>query len=127
MQARPCVMDAQVRQAIHAATGDQPEMMMDMYKKYWQPFGLLLTDMEKDGMSVNRCAVCAVYSPSLHIQCTIPQVQTCVDGHNGSQAAAVKVLRCCCCFVIQDYALQTPSEIWLATVWQDVHASLATL
>ena len=50
-------MDARVKHAIHAATGESTEMMMDMYKKYWQPFGLLLTEMEKEGMSVNRYAM----------------------------------------------------------------------
>ena len=49
-------MDARVKHAVLQATGESTEMMMDMYKKYWQPFGLLLTDMEKEGMSVNRCA-----------------------------------------------------------------------
>jgi len=30
--------------------------MWHMYERYWQPFGKLLTDMEKEGMLVNRCA-----------------------------------------------------------------------
>ena len=29
--------------------------MWHMYERYWQPFGKLLTDMEKEGMLVNRC------------------------------------------------------------------------
>ena len=43
-------MDAAVLQA----TGGRQIRMSDMYIKYWRPFGLLLTDMEKEGMSVNR-------------------------------------------------------------------------
>ena len=49
-------MDPAVRNAIFDATGEKSAMMMDMYKKYWHPFGMLLTDMEKEGMSVNRFA-----------------------------------------------------------------------
>lgn len=49
-------MDAAVKRAIQEATGESTEMMIHLYHKYWQPFGLLLTDMEKEGMSVNRCA-----------------------------------------------------------------------
>ena len=56
LQARPCVMDKQVQRAVQEATGQSTEMMIAMYNKYWQPFGLLLTDMEREGMSVNRCA-----------------------------------------------------------------------
>lgn len=29
--------------------------MWEMYLRYWQPFGELLTDMEREGMLVNRC------------------------------------------------------------------------
>ena len=29
--------------------------MWHMYERYWRPFGKLLTDMEKEGMLVNRC------------------------------------------------------------------------
>lgn len=56
LQDRPCVMDQAVQHAIQEATGESAEMMIGMYHKYWQPFGLLLTDMEKEGMSVNRSA-----------------------------------------------------------------------
>lgn len=56
LQARPCVMDKRVQHAVQAATGQSTEMMIGMYNKYWQPFGLLLTDMERQGMSVNRSA-----------------------------------------------------------------------
>lgn len=28
--------------------------MWDMYRRYWQPFGELLTDMEREGMQVDR-------------------------------------------------------------------------
>ncbi len=51
--------------------------MWHMYERYWQPFGKLLTDMEKEGMLVNRCAavvscsVCVCHGPhscvSLHL------------------------------------------------------------
>ncbi|KAL3138383.1 hypothetical protein ABBQ32_006185 [Trebouxia sp. C0010 RCD-2024] len=54
LMARPCVMDKRVQHAVQAATGQSTEMMIGMYNKYWQPFGLLLTDMERQGMSVNR-------------------------------------------------------------------------
>lgn len=47
-------MDARVQRA----TGETNMKMMDMYKKYWRPFGLLLTDMEQEGMSVNRSDHC---------------------------------------------------------------------
>lgn len=49
-------MDAKVQQAVQQATGLQNDEMYEMYGKYWLPFGLLLTDMEKEGMSVNRSA-----------------------------------------------------------------------
>ena len=29
--------------------------MWEMYLRYWQPFGELLTDMEREGMLVDRC------------------------------------------------------------------------
>ena len=58
LQDRPCVMDKAVQRAVQEATGESTEMMIGMYHKYWQPFGLLLTDMEKEGMSVNRSASC---------------------------------------------------------------------
>lgn len=29
--------------------------MWDLYQQYWKPFGELLTDMEKEGMMVDRC------------------------------------------------------------------------
>lgn len=29
--------------------------MWDLYQDYWKPFGELLTDMEKEGMMVDRC------------------------------------------------------------------------
>ncbi|KAL0051060.1 hypothetical protein WJX82_001248 [Trebouxia sp. C0006] len=54
LKARPCVMDARVQQAVQQATGLKNDEMYEMYGKYWLPFGLLLTDMEKEGMSVNR-------------------------------------------------------------------------
>lgn len=50
------MMDSAVQRAVREATGESSEMMIGMYHKYWQPFGLLLTDMEKEGMSVNRSA-----------------------------------------------------------------------
>ena len=62
LQDRRCVMDQKVQRAIQAATGESTEMMIGMYHKYWQPFGLLLTDMEKEGMSVNRSAFCLASS-----------------------------------------------------------------
>lgn len=50
-----CNMDP----AIEAALGISSEegrsfSMLDLYKNFWQPFGELLTDMEKEGMLVNR-------------------------------------------------------------------------
>ncbi|KAL0038670.1 hypothetical protein WJX79_002562 [Trebouxia sp. C0005] len=54
LKARRCVMDARVQQAVQQATGLKNDEMYEMYGKYWLPFGLLLTDMEKEGMSVNR-------------------------------------------------------------------------
>ena len=35
--------------------GGQGYSMWDLYRDYWQPFGLLLTDMERQGMMVDRC------------------------------------------------------------------------
>lgn len=29
--------------------------MWDMYCRWWQPFGELLTDMERESMQLNRC------------------------------------------------------------------------
>lgn len=43
-------MDARVQQVAKLTDTS----MMGTYNKYWYPFGLLLTDMEKEGMSVNR-------------------------------------------------------------------------
>ena len=60
LQVRPCVMDKAVQEAIGKKTDDKMRMI-GMYNKYWQPFGLLLTDMEREGMSVNRSAY---YQPS---------------------------------------------------------------
>ena len=42
--------------SIPAANQRQPDYSMwQMYERYWMPFGKLLTDMEKEGMLVNRC------------------------------------------------------------------------
>lgn len=30
--------------------------MWNLYQDYWKPFGELLTNMEKEGMMVDRCA-----------------------------------------------------------------------
>lgn len=50
MQSEPCEMDVGVQQVANM----RGATMMDTYNKYWHPFGLLLTDMEKEGMAVNR-------------------------------------------------------------------------
>lgn len=39
--------------------------MWNMYCRYWQPFGELLTDMEREGMQINRCSS----PPSLPAPC----------------------------------------------------------
>ena len=65
VQARPCVMDAQIQKA----TGNRPITMFDMYGKYWRPFGLLLTEMEKEGMTVNRCVMQLFCTPSTIAGC----------------------------------------------------------
>ena len=31
--------------------------MWEMYRHYWAPFGELLTDMEREGILVNRCTL----------------------------------------------------------------------
>lgn len=46
----PCVMDA----SICAVLGTQNATMWDLYQQFWCPFGELLTNMEKEGMLVNR-------------------------------------------------------------------------
>ena len=33
--------------------------MWEMYQHFWRPFGTLLTDMEKEGMMVNRWGRCS--------------------------------------------------------------------
>lgn len=48
----PCNPDRE----IHDALGLGSYNMLDFYNDYWKPFGELLTDMEKLGMLVNRCA-----------------------------------------------------------------------
>ena len=53
MQSEPCEMDIGVQQA----AGMRGASMMDTYNKYWHPFGLLLTDMEKEGMAVNMYVI----------------------------------------------------------------------
>jgi hypothetical protein len=40
--------------------------MWQMYVRYWKPFGELLTDMEKEGMLVNRCAL---PNAQIHLLC----------------------------------------------------------
>ena len=50
LQNKACDMDWRVQEAADM----KDKNMMDTYNKYWYPFGLLLTDMEKEGMSVNR-------------------------------------------------------------------------
>ncbi len=67
LQARDCVMDSRVQAAVQQATGLPNNKMFEMYGKYWHPFGLLLTDMEKEGMSVNRSDL--PMSASLHAAC----------------------------------------------------------
>lgn len=51
-------MDDRVQQASNM----RGKSMMDTYNKYWHPFGLLLTDMEKEGMSVNRSAKISLFT-----------------------------------------------------------------
>lgn len=34
--------------------------MWNLYCDYWRPFGELLTNMEREGMMVDRCAKCAL-------------------------------------------------------------------
>lgn len=46
----PCTQDP----AISKALGITRYTMLDFYEHYWRPFGLLLTDMEKEGILVNR-------------------------------------------------------------------------
>lgn len=53
MQAEGCEMDRRVQEA----SGRPADTMMATYADYWHPFGLLLTDMEKEGMAVNRYAL----------------------------------------------------------------------
>ena len=53
MQAMACEMDA----ALKDMEGGRCSNMWEMYKAFWRPFGALLTDMEKEGMMVNRWAV----------------------------------------------------------------------
>lgn len=51
----PCVMDPFIQRPL----GTRPAefTMWDLYEKFWRPFGELLTDMEKEGMLVNRCCL----------------------------------------------------------------------
>jgi len=39
--------------------------MWDLYQQYWKPFGELLTDMEKEGMMVDRCCSQPLSTPTL--------------------------------------------------------------
>lgn len=47
--------------------------MWEMYLRYWQPFGELLTDMEREGMLVDRCL--KPYNPKNEFE-SITGVQT---------------------------------------------------
>lgn len=44
--------------------------MWNLYCDYWMPFGELLTDMEREGMMVDRCAKCALlrHEGSLYLE-----------------------------------------------------------
>lgn len=55
LAAMECRFDADVTAATGA--GGDGYTMLDMYNGYWRPFGELLTDMEHEGMMVNRCAL----------------------------------------------------------------------
>lgn len=58
LSARLAAMECRFDKDVMAATGDGGDgyTMLDMYNDYWRPFGELLTDMEHEGMMVNRCA-----------------------------------------------------------------------
>ena len=47
----PCIMDPAIPRALQIPAAFS---MWDLYEKFWKPFGGLLTDMEKEGMLVNR-------------------------------------------------------------------------
>jgi len=49
----PCEPDPAIQEALGIQDGDFN--MMDFYDEFWKPFGELLTDMEKEGMLVDRC------------------------------------------------------------------------
>ena len=51
LQATPCEMDPAIQAALQV---NSDFTMWNMYEKFWLPFGELLTDMEKEGMLVNR-------------------------------------------------------------------------
>jgi hypothetical protein len=48
----PCV-EQSIPATPPSASGEHYSMW-DMYQRYWQPFGELLTDMEREGMLVDR-------------------------------------------------------------------------
>lgn len=52
LQEMPCV--EQSIPATQIPGTDQQYSMWHMYQRYWQPFGELLTDMEREGMLVDR-------------------------------------------------------------------------
>lgn len=52
MQIMKCEMDP----ALQPLEMGRCRNMWEMYKDFWRPFGELLTDMEKEGMMVNRWA-----------------------------------------------------------------------
>ena len=52
MQDMACEMDA----ALQKLEMGRCSNMWEMYQDFWRPFGALLTDMEKEGMMVNRWA-----------------------------------------------------------------------
>lgn len=50
LEATECTMDAAIVRDVHPDGYN----MWGFYQRYWRPFGELLTDMEKEGMLVNR-------------------------------------------------------------------------
>lgn len=62
LEEMPCIEQSLQRAAPLVEDGSYS--LWHMYERYWRPFGELLTDMEREGMLVNRCPeLCA---PPLH-------------------------------------------------------------
>ena len=86
MQDMKCEMDA----ALQSLEMGRCKNMWEMYQHFWRPFGTLLTDMEKGGMMVNRCAdvLCWMCQGCEGLHGLLTALEA---GHGGEQVGTVQL------------------------------------